>query len=815
MKLITRTLCVLLSLLTVVSLFGHERDRLFYSYDASNGLADNSAQIVMCTKTGRIMTTTIGHVNFYDGYSFTHIDPHANDAKRLPGYKGRYQIYFDKFHHLWMKHDGLMTCVDLLTERFISNVDSVCRLMGMTRPVDDFYGDGENNFWFRSGQTLYCQALRKEIALRQSAVLQDVDVYRDSLLLLFHADGSVAVNDFQTGRYLYTDHAFADADKSRYTQMSELCLVGSKFYQLRCGEHESVLLTYDADKRQWQQLLHSPFLLRTVYPKNGSLYIGGERGYLVYDLTTGSVEHIEQLKMTKGRLMTECNINSLIFDRQGGMWIGTARRGLLYAKPYNMPFHAYSVTSSEALPYLRVLDEATKHEACLPRKVNTVLRDSRGWRWTGSYNGLELLKPNGERRVFTSRDGLTNEVVHAIIEDQQHDIWVNTSYGIAHLFIRSDSVYHLENYLSSDNIPDEAFLNGRVARMTDGTIVMEGIDHVVVFNPSDFHGKSFGDIVLFPKLIRLMVNGTVVHPGDTINDRVVLERSITRTREFSVDYDQNSLELTFSGLNYLRPVQTYYRVRVKGVAAYNKWKVLSYGKGNQQVDRYGRLRLQLIGLHPGTYVVELQTSLWPETWPQAPFEWTIHVEEPWWRTTGVFLLLGIVLLTLLLANFYFFNRNMRLRIHRHNEESDIVRRIKVFAARCQSLSTEVLTPYSITSEHTQATGMSTDFVDAMLCIVPYVNHLGNEKISMDKLAQLSGIPVIKLYGILAPQLDKNPRQMIGKLRLQEGAELLRTTEMTVEQIAERLHFVSANYFIAAFYHQYRQTPADYRSSMAR
>ena len=38
--------------------------RVFMSFDASNGLADNSAQTLRCTQSGRIVISTIGHINY-------------------------------------------------------------------------------------------------------------------------------------------------------------------------------------------------------------------------------------------------------------------------------------------------------------------------------------------------------------------------------------------------------------------------------------------------------------------------------------------------------------------------------------------------------------------------------------------------------------------------------------------------------------------------------------------------------------------------------------------------------------------------------
>ena len=77
-----------------------DAERVFYSYDASDGLADNSAQSILCTKTGRMLISTIGHINFYDGDTFVHIDPEEENVFPLPKYKGHYHLYFDKHHHL-------------------------------------------------------------------------------------------------------------------------------------------------------------------------------------------------------------------------------------------------------------------------------------------------------------------------------------------------------------------------------------------------------------------------------------------------------------------------------------------------------------------------------------------------------------------------------------------------------------------------------------------------------------------------------------------------------------------------------------------
>ena len=57
------------------------------------------------------------------------------------------------------------------------------------------------------------------------------------------------------------------------------------------------------------------------------------------------------------------------------------------------------------------------------------------------------------------------------------------------------------------------------------------------------------------------------------------------------------------------------------------------------------------------------------------------------------------------------------------------------------------------------------------------------------------------------------RSLVAKLRLKDAAELLKDQQLSLEDIAERCGFVSTNYFIACFYHYYRQTPVGYRHSL--
>ena len=816
-RLLTIKLCVLfvcMLLTTVTASAGPKLFRVFYSFDASNGLADNSAQTIKCTKTGRMVISTIGHINFYDGDSFTHIDPRSDDLFPLPKYNGHYHIYFDRFHHLWLKDKKTVTCLDLMQEQFVSDVDSVFKSLGVKRQVDDLFGDVNSHLWILSGNQLYGVNAKKTIPVRSKAELQDVDVYDNKTLLQFFSNGVVSAYNIETGRHEYDAAAFETAEDNHYAASSVIYPDSNVYYQIRNGEKDAVLLRFDVNTRQWETLLKTPYHLNNMTMFRGRLYIASEYGYWSYSPETKIADHVEELILTKGRRLST-DINDICFDRQGGMWLGTEKRGLLYSRPFKIPFVSYSWDTPEAKEYARLMDQLPP-SAPLPRHVNCKYRDSRGWLWTGTYTGLELQRPgSSQKKVFTHQDGMLNEMVRSVIEDNNHDMWIATSFGISHLYIQNDSVHKIETYTHADNVPGESFVNGRAMKLDDGTIVMQSLDHVLAFHPSNFYEREIAGYHLYPKLVRLLVNGHLVKAGTRLDGRRIVDRAVTRAREITVNYNQNSLSLTFSGLNYMRPSQTYYRVRVTGV--YNEWRILSYSSTSGLVDKRGMLHLPLTGLNPGKYLIELQASMDPDNWPVEPLTWVVNVQQPWWRSTGIYLLLGLIIIICLLANVVYFYRNTRLKFQLNHPEDDLLRRIKNFADRSDSMTGEVLAPVtSGIDENEDKIGDSGKvFENAMLVIVPYLRQHPNELVRMHQLAAMAHIEEEKLIEVLSANLYKSPRKLALSLRLQQAAQMLLESDRDIGDIAHELKFVTPNYFIASFYHQYRQTPEAYRKINAR
>ena len=98
----------------------------------------------------------------------------------------------------------------------------------------------------------------------------------------------------------------------------------------------------------------------------------------------------------------------------------------------------------------------------------------------------------------------------------------------------------------------------------------------------------------------------------------------------------------------------------------------------------------------------------------------------------------------------------------------------------------------------------------MIKVVPYViTH--EQDISMKVLAKEAKMNINNFYDMMSSGLYKSPRPVVLRIRLQQVEEMLKNSDKSIDEIAEELHFVSTDYLIASFYHQYRQTPQDYRA----
>jgi AraC-like DNA-binding protein len=83
---------------------------------------------------------------------------------------------------------------------------------------------------------------------------------------------------------------------------------------------------------------------------------------------------------------------------------------------------------------------------------------------------------------------------------------------------------------------------------------------------------------------------------------------------------------------------------------------------------------------------------------------------------------------------------------------------------------------------------------------------------MEKLAQLVNLSSSRLRHLFKTETGKTPMQYLRDLRLQKAELLLRTTFLTVKEVANRVGLTTGSNFVREFKKAYGLSPTMYRSS---
>jgi len=123
--------------------------------------------------------------------------------------------------------------------------------------------------------------------------------------------------------------------------------------------------------------------------------------------------------------------------------------------------------------------------------VRSILEDSRGNVWFGSYNEGVCLFHNGEFRYFTTENGLSDNQVRNIYEDKNGIIWFECGKGLSIYDGQKITVYKERNYDSTKqwkSADDDLWFKGDE---TEGYNKLEGIPGVYQYNGKKLSYRTF------------------------------------------------------------------------------------------------------------------------------------------------------------------------------------------------------------------------------------------------------------------------------------------------------------------------------------
>lgn len=358
-------------------------------------------------------------------------------------------------------------------------------------------------------------------------------------------------------------------------------------------------------------------------PINKGIWIGANPGIFFYDLQT------EKLHSPLPNGISEKihgSIGSLI-DTKGRLWMGSME-GV-----YIIDLHSNRDQTFSHRYLKHKLDEP---ESQLIEKISCFYQTSDGTIWVGSNgNGIyKYIEEEGNERFvsYTMEQGLINNSVRGILEDDQGRLWISTNNGLSCFDLTTQS---FNNYTEEDELLNNQFYWNAHCRSTSGLLYLGGLSGLTVV---DANKQQHINAQAKVRLTKLYVMNEEIYP-----DGKYIDSNISMTKELKLHERDKSFSLEFSALNYNTQAAVY------------KYRLLGFD--DQWVETPSNRRFaSYTNLKPGKYLFQVMYVPEGETTETLVTELSVVV-RPFFYKRPWFVLLMIILL--ICSAFYIYQRRIR------------------------------------------------------------------------------------------------------------------------------------------------------------
>ena len=351
----------------------------------------------------------------------------------------------------------------------------------------------------------------------------------------------------------------------------------------------------------------------------GGLWIGSNsRGLFRRDPDTGKLLHFER-DPDNPQTLSSNNVYSILEDRAGFLWVGTRGAGLNRMVPETGVVTRY--VHDENDPSTISHDQVS---GLLERRVDP------GVIWIGTEGGgLNRLDPStGEIKHYLESDGLANNVIYGMLEDERGRIWMSTNNGLSRFDPDTET---FRNYGLEIGLQGLEF-NGQAAyRDADGEMFFGGPNGLNAFYPNELTENTSPPQVVIVDL--KLSNRSIKETG-----AIRLDVPIAEAKEIHLQPDQKELTLDFVAIHYQNPELNRFAYRLEGFN--DDW----IQAGTHRSATY-------TNLDPGTYTFHVKAANSDGVWNDEGTSLRIVVEPPFWATWW-FRLLGVLVLGGLLYGGY-------------------------------------------------------------------------------------------------------------------------------------------------------------------
>ena len=542
---------------------------------------------------------------------------------------------------------------------------------------------------------------------------------------------------------------------------------------------------------------HQPFLnfagVLVYDPINDGMWLGTNDGLFFYDL-----KRQQLIEPFKGCLNVRGCIGSLI-TRDGKLLMGCVQGMVEINLKSRIPgkgdfavkYHQYKLDD----PKSGVIDKILSF--CLAK-------DGKIWLGSNGY-GLYCYNYNKEGKTyvksFTTNNGLANNTVKGIVEDNQGMLWIATDNGLS---IFNPKTETFSNYSRKDGLLSSQFYFNGAIRDAKGKIYL-GTDEGLMAVTGVNHAVHNAARLRFTEL--LVDNQPVFAGSDYLDD------DISIAKRLCIHESDKSFTIFFSALNYGNDSQGVYLYRMKGYE--NDWVQLQPG---QHSVRYSTLPA-------GSYQFEVKYIPSFDSDKEQVISVDIKVTPYFWKSWWFVSLMVIAFIAFLLYIY-----TSRLEKMREREVEELYRPIEAALkdsdepGKLQSRIQMILENQkryqdsqkkSIEADRKQVAEKERPFMDIVMEVME--KNYDNSEFGVQELADEMRMNRSVLSKMLNAEAGQPTAQFIRNYRLDIAKKMIteNVANRNITEIAYRVGFNDPKYFTRCFTKQYGESPSAFKESLEK
>jgi ligand-binding sensor domain-containing protein/two-component sensor histidine kinase len=567
--------------------------------------------------TGSEYTTTGGGLNIFNLHSGQFIN-FQNISKDIPGiFSNRiFPILIDSEGILWMGSPNL-GIVSIPISELIDNQNPNFSLAVRHKlyGVQSMYEDRLRNIWFARffGRKLYKYDRqqnpffwyhRVEDNLNTMSSSGVVTIFIDRSQNIWFGHNSPGLDKYNPETGVYKNY-LPRPNNPDYLNSGNVCgiqedsngyiwiaTMNNGIYKMDPAKETFQKFNFNYQEFSGKQI---DIIRLILMSKSGNLYIGTfQKGLFLFNPQSRSLKSIDI-----GGGEENVATSSLFEDKEGTLWFGTLDDGLYEIKfiqdeVEKVQHFAHKPSDPNSLSYNQICDV-----------IRPTLSDTNAI-WIATGNGLNRLDLQTKSFThFYEKDGIPNNNVLKILEDNQGNIWIACAYGIGKYDIKNGN---WKSYGVGDGMPFETFGGCRqnTDKSEDGQLFFSGGSGTIGFYP-----EQIKDNPLIPQI--RFTDFKIFH------ESVKLDTSILFKKVITLSYVQNAFSFEFAALNYTNPGKNQYAYKMEG---FNDEWIYS---GNEHTATF-------TNLDPGRYIFRVKGSNNHGIWNEEGTSISIIISPPWWAT---------------------------------------------------------------------------------------------------------------------------------------------------------------------------------------